>query len=258
MRLTPPKTTKLAELEYYKQIKPIVDYIHDSFNSIVMPVYSKKSVQSQIVITDAYATALSQLNAAMAKFEAKVDKKFTAKDAQKIATKVIDQQVKRNKLQWKTKAKSFGINIKGKQSFKGEPDYIKSRIETNTTLIKNLKSQYIEDLNIELSAAYEKGIPSGQLAKQIEKRFGISKNRAKLIARNETKNTNSQLNKKQAMELGFGNPRWHTNMDGRERPQHAKHNGKEYEFGVGLPDGDGGKEEPGDAINCRCDFYIEV
>ncbi len=257
MRLTPPRTTKLAELEYYNQLKPIVDYIHNSFNQVVMQVVSKKSVQKQIVITDSM-TALGQLNEALAKFQLKVDKKITAKDINNIATKVVNSQVKRNKMQWKTKAKSVGISIKGKQSFKGEQDYIKSRIETNTTLIKNLKSQYIEELNIELKYSYEQGRPSSQLAKEIEKRFGISKRRAKLIARNETKNTNAQLNKKQAMELGFGNPKWQTMMDGRERPEHAKHNGKEYEFGVGLPDGEGGKEEPGDAINCRCDFYIEI
>ena len=161
-------------------------------------------------------------------------------------------------MQWQAKAKSVGISIEGKQSFKGEQDYIKSRIETNTTLIKNLKSQYIEELNVELKYSYEQGRPSSQLAKDIEKRFGITKRRAKLIARNETKNTNAQLNKKQAMELGFGNPKWQTMMDGRERPEHAKHNGKEYKFGVGLPDGEGGKEEPGDKINCRCDFYIEI
>lgn len=257
MRLTPPRTTKLAEIEYYNQLKPIVDYIHDSFNSVVMPVVEKKSVQEQIVVTDSMI-ALGQLNAALAKFQAKVDKKYTAKDLDNIAKKVVDSQVKRNKMQWKSKAKTVGISIKGKQSFKDEQDYIKSRIETNTTLIKNLKSQYIEELNVELRYSYEQGRPSSQLAKDIEKRFGITKRRAKLIARNETKNTVSQLNKKQAMELGFGNPKWQTMMDGRERPEHAKHNGKEYQFGVGLPDGKGGKEEPGDAINCRCDFYIEI
>lgn len=256
MRLTPPKTTKLAELEYYNQLKPIVDYIHTSFNRVVMPVVSKKAIQKQIVVTD--ASALSQINAAFAKFHAEVNKRITEKDIDNLAAKVVNSQVKRNKMQWQAKTKTVGISIKGKQSFKGEQDYIKSRIETNTTLIKNLKSQYIEELNIDLKYSYEQGRPSSLLAKDIEKRFGITKRRAKLIARNETKNTNAQLNKKQAMELGFGNPKWQTMMDGRERPEHARHNGKEYEFGVGLPDGEGGKEEPGDKINCRCDFYIEI
>lgn len=256
MRLTPPKVSKLQEVEYYNQLKKIVDYINKTFNGVVMPVVEKKSVQAQIV--DGYATALSQIDAAMAKFRLNVDKKITPKEINKIATTFVDKSVKRNKSLWKTKTQSIGINIKGKSSFYGEKDYIKSRIETNTTLIKNLKSQYIEELNIELKYSYEQGRPSSQLAREIEKRFGITKRRAKLIARNETKNTNAQLNKKQAVELGFGNPKWQTMMDGRERPEHKKHNGKEYEFGVGLPDGKGGKEEPGDAINCRCDFYVEI
>lgn len=258
MRLTPPKTSKLQEIEYYKQLEAIVSYINKKFNSIVMPVVSKKSVQKQIVITDAYQTALGQIDAAFAKFKLNVDEKITNKDINKIATTFVNKAVKRNKSLWQTKMSSVGISIKGKSSFCGEKDYIRSRIDTNITLIKNLKSQYLEELSVELAYSYEQGRPSSQLAKEIEKRFGITSRRAKLIARNETKNTNSQLNKKQAMELGFGSPKWHTNMDGRERPEHAKHNGKEYEFGVGLPDGKGGKEEPGDAINCRCDFYIEV
>lgn len=219
-----------------------------------MTVVEQKQVQEQIVD----ASALSKINSAFSSFNKEINRRIDADEISKIATKVTNKGVKRNKSLWKTKLKNFGIDVKGKMSFESEPDYIKSRIQTNVKLITKLKDEYLGRLSVDLSSAYEQGKPAKQLAKDIEQSFGISSRKAKLIARNETKNTNCQLNTKQALELGFDQGTWLTSMDGRERPEHAKHNNKKYKIGIGLPDGKGGKEEPGDAINCRCTFFINV
>ena len=210
-----------------------------------MPIVEQKGVQEEIV-----DSALTKIGTSFKDFEDRVNKKFDDNSMFDIAKKVTTRITRNNTSVWKRKLKTLGIDIKGKMSFEGEQDYIKSRIHTNMKLIKSLKDEYLGELELDLSNAYEKGIPAKQLAKSIEKRFGITARRAKLIARNEVKNTTSQLNKKQVEELGFDRAVWLTSIDGRERSTHHKHNKKSYVVGKGLPDGKGGFEEPGDAINC--------
>jgi SPP1 gp7 family putative phage head morphogenesis protein len=201
---------------------------------------------------------LTTLNTALSLLVGKVNKKLDEKLIFKIATQITTKIYKRNRSLWRKKLDGLAISIKGKESFKGEQDYIKSRIATNVKLITKLKEDYLTDLEIDVAMAYEKGLPSSELAKIIEKKYGIEKRKAKLIARNEVKNTNTQLNNKQVAELGFEEAVWMTAGDERVRSQHKKHNRKTYKIGKGLPDGEGGYEEPGDKINCRCTFFIDI
>ena len=254
MKLIAPRTTKSSEIDYFRKLMPIVSLINSEFNAIVMPVVSQKSVQKQIVD----ASALDKITQAFKDFNAEINRRITNENILKIGSDVVIKSVRTNKAIWKTKTKTLGIDIRGKETFYGEQDYIKSRIKTNTSLIKNLSSQYVEELGIDLFNAYEQGKSSKSLAKDVQERYGITARRAKLIARNEVKNTNSQMNLKQAAELGFDEGVWMTVIDGRERELHKQHDNKKFKIGVGLSDGNGGKEEPGDAINCRCTFFIDV
>jgi len=247
MRLTPPKTTKYSEIEYYRFILPIVNYINSQFKELVMPK-ANKVLDSDLDLLDNAVKSLVD----------KVNRKINYKLISKLSTKITNKIHKRNRTLWNKKLAKFTISIKGKESFEGEQEYIKSRIQTNTKLITNLKEEYLNSLAIDVGLAYEQGKTSASLAKIIQNKYGIQKRKAKLIARNEVKNTNTQLNTKQAKELGFDEVVWLTSGDERVRSEHLKHNGKPYKLGVGLPDGKGGKEEPGDAINCRCTFYIDI
>jgi SPP1 gp7 family putative phage head morphogenesis protein len=241
-------------LDYYRDIYPLLVQIKKRFDNVVMEKAALDRVQKEI--TD--QTALVTLEDAFQDFEEKINTSISDKRIKNIARNITKKAVKRNKRLWKDKLNPLGIDISKKESFKGERDYVTSRVNTNTTQIKNLKDTYIEQLNTILFNAYEQGTPLRQLTKDIEKQFDVSKNKAKLIARNETKNTNTQMNKKQALELGFDQAVWLTSDDVRVRHQHDKHKNKTYTIGVGLDDGKGGKEEPGDAINCRCSFYLKI
>ena len=262
MRLHPPKTSKALQREYYKSLLKIVVVIDKIFNNTVMPVAGQKRVQKQIVDADFRAlneySALTSLENAFKEFDRKVRLAVPQQEIKALSKKTVNKGVKLNRTVWKSKLDSFGLDIAKKMSFPNEQDYISSRIKTNTKLITNLRDDYVDSLNTILFSSYQKGLPLKQLTKNIKNQFGISQRKAKLIARNETKNTNTQLNNKQAKSLGFEKGVWLGSEDIKERDQHTEHNNKEYEIGVGLDDGKGGKEEPGDAINCRCDFYIDV
>jgi SPP1 gp7 family putative phage head morphogenesis protein len=256
MRLHPPKTSKALEREYYKSLLKIVVSIDKIFNKTVMPVVGQKRVQKQIV--DSEYSVLTSLDQAFKEFERKVRLAIPVEKIKVLSKTTTNKVVKTNRTIWVKKLDSFGLDIAKKMSFPNEQDYISSRIKTNTKLITNLRDDYVDSLNTILFSSYQKGLPLKQLTKDIKNQFGISQRKAKLIARNETKNTNTQLNHKQAKSLGFEKGVWLGSEDAREREQHNKHNNKEYKIGVGLDDGKGGTEEPGDAINCRCTFYVDV
>jgi SPP1 gp7 family putative phage head morphogenesis protein len=246
MRLHPPKTSKALEREYYKSLLKIVVSIDKIFNKTVMPVVGQKRVQKQIV--DSEYSVLTSLDQAFKEFERKVRLAIPVEKIKVLSKTTTNKVVKTNRTIWVKKLDSFGLDIAKKMSFPNEQE----------KLIKNLRDDYVDSLNTILFSSYQKGIPIQQLADDIENQFGISQRKAKLIARNETKNTNTQLNNKQAKSLGFETGTWLTSEDERVRSIHAKHSNKEYEIGVGLDDGKGGEEEPGDAINCRCTFYVDV
>lgn len=255
MRLIPPKTSKALEVEYFSYLKAIVSRINNTFDNVVMTTANKKRIDKEIV-----DSTLTSLEEAFKEFENKINKAFPPQKLRNIAQQTTLQNVRRNKKIWREKLNSndFAINIAKKLSFPNEQDYIKSRISTNTILITKMKDDYVSQLNTILFSSYQQGLSSKELSKDIQNQFGITKRKAKLIARNETKNTNTQMNNKQAKSLGFTEAVWLGSEDEREREQHNKHNNKEYQIGVGLDDGAGGKEEPGDKINCRCTFYIDV
>lgn len=250
-RLIPPKTIKSSQLDYYSELYELITQIKKRFNSVVLKEVEKKKIQQEIVDQN----PLAALRAAFAEFKKKVNKSINTKRITTLSKGVTNRLVKRNKKSW---AKKLGIDISKKTTFKGEREYLSSRIKSNVRLITNMKTEYMEQLETLLFMSYEQGKPVKQLAKDIESRFKITARKAKLIARNEIKNTNTQINNKQAAELGFDKAVWIISKDERVRSQHKKHDRKTYKVGVGLDDGKGGKEEPGDAINCRCTFYIAV
>lgn len=255
MRWIPPKNSKSLEIEYFKSLKSIVTKIEESFNNIVMTIVSSKPIQEQI--TDADYTLIS-INKAFAKFERQTKQRFNKNYINQISTRVTQKNVKRNKTIWINRFNPFGIDISKRLTIPNEQFYIKSRIQTNTRLITKMTDDYIDNLNTILYSSFQQGTSLKQLTKELKEQFGITQRKAKLIARNETKNTNTQLNNKQAKHLGFELGTWLGSEDEREREQHNKHNNKKYKIGVGLDDGEGGKEEPGDKINCRCTFYIDI
>jgi len=241
-------------LDYYGELYPLLVQIKKRFDNVVMEQAALDRVQEEIVDE----SALTTLRKAFADFKAKINKSIDEERINRIAKKITKRAAKKNRRWWVKKLETFGIDITSKATFEGEKDYLSSRISTNTTLITKMKNEYIEQLNTVLFNSYEQGTPLRQLTKDVQNQFRISKNKAKLIARNETKNTNTQMNKKQAQELGFDQAVWLTSKDERVRAEHRKHSNKTYTIGVGLDDGKGGKEEPGDKINCRCSFYLKI
>lgn len=134
---------------------------------------------------------------------------------------------------------------------------IDSFVSENATLIRGLGTQTIDRVEATVTRAIASGTLNTDLAKQLSADFGYSKNRARVIARDQIGKVYGQTNRARQRELGLERYAWRTANDRRVRgkpggaypnaePSHWHREGKIYKWGE-PDDGD-----PGEPIQCRC------
>jgi SPP1 gp7 family putative phage head morphogenesis protein len=131
---------------------------------------------------------------------------------------------------------------------------------TNMNLyIKN----FTEEQTLLLRRMVEQNIAEGKLARNLEpllaERFGVSKNKAKFLARQETSLcTVAQkvtIYKEQGAKIG----RWKSVLDSKTRPQHKHLHNQEFDiYNPPIDVTTGERLLPGAPFNCRCNFTVVV
>lgn len=139
----------------------------------------------------------------------------------------------------------LGINL-----FIDEPwleDQLKLFSSQNAQLITSIPDEELE----RVAGIVERGLQSGdrisEIEKHIQKSFGITHRRAKLIARDQTTKLNASLTKLRQQEAGVTEYVWQTSGDERVRPTHKENDGKVFKWDKPPKTG-----HPGTEINCRC------
>lgn len=125
------------------------------------------------------------------------------------------------------------------------PVLLASRLR-NTALITSMTDQQ-RRLAVEVltEAAGEKPLPA-----RLQEALGISKARARLIARDQTSKLNADLTEFRARSAGSPRYEWSSSGDERTRPLHAELDGQIYEWGAPTEAEGGGA--PGQPVLCRC------
>lgn len=118
-------------------------------------------------------------------------------------------------------------------------------VKNNVQLITSLSEQYFN----QIEQITFQGVRSGQrhedIAKEIRTRYGVTRNRAKLIGRDQVNKFNGQLTKLRQQEAGVKKYNWITAGDSRVRKKHtAKAESSLHSWNKGII--------PGEEIQCRC------
>lgn len=135
---------------------------------------------------------------------------------------------------------------------------LKGFIADNVALIKSIPAQLLDQVAEEMDEAWRIGRDTATTAKRIQERFGVSENRARLIARDQVASINGRVAAQRQKDLGITKFMWSTSLDERVRgdpagrypkamPSHYAREGVVYDYSD-PPDG----ELPGQPINCRC------
>ena len=124
---------------------------------------------------------------------------------------------------------------------------INTFVSENVALITNIPKKIIGDIHHTILGGVTSGKLYSQIADELDEKFAFGKDRAKLIAIDQTGKFYGNLNKVRQQELGVTRYIWRTPQDERVRKQHRKHNG--FTYGWDKPPYDG---HPGQPIRCRC------
>ncbi len=223
--------------ELKKQIKEIIIPALPSLISEVEQLYPSSRARG-----DDFSETLKRLiNSVIHAIKGKVEETIAE-------SKIIGVQVARyNKRQFDRINNSvFGIDI-----FIDQPwlqDQLKLFASQNAQLIRSLPAQELEQVAQIIERGLQEGSRFHSMTQSIQERFGITRRRARLIARDQTSKLNASLTKLRQQELGVEEYIWQTAGDERVRPTHKAHDGKKFRWD--NPPKDTG--HPGTDINCRC------
>lgn len=137
-------------------------------------------------------------------------------------------------------------------------------ISKNVSLITSVRSELLENIEKEVRKSYLETGRVENLATILQEKADISKNRARVIARDQTNKINSELDQERMQNLGIKLYTWQTSRDERVRSSHKIMQGLTCRFDDdSVYSKDGGKTwlkrtaqmpkvKPGIEIQCRC------
>jgi SPP1 gp7 family putative phage head morphogenesis protein len=120
-------------------------------------------------------------------------------------------------------------------------------VRQNVALVKSIGTQYHGQLETIIRNGVFNGSSVKQVSDQIQKQFGVTKNRATLIATDQILSANARVTQIRAESIGVEQYEWATVGDSRVRPDHVELNGKVFSWDKPPSVG-----HPGSPIRCRC------
>ena len=129
---------------------------------------------------------------------------------------------------------------------------LQATISENVGLIRSIPEKYFTEVEGMVMRSVARGRDLGTLTDDLQKRYGITRRRAALIARDQNNKATSVMQAARQKSLGITQGIWRHSHAGKEpRPSHVKADGKVFDIDKGLYL-DGKWVMPGEEINCRC------
>lgn len=222
----PIKNPASVGVQYNAEMQEIIKAIRADIDKRLIPLLRDLSPQ---YTTDAWpdqiTTALSAL----------VDK-WQSPDFRGIADRLAAQFVGGvntwNAKKFGTDMKRFGIDVFGDAPELN--DFIRLSVANNAQLIKSIPEQYLNQVQSIVLSNVQAGARSSDIVKTLSDQFGVTKRRAKVIARDQTAKVNSALAQKRQMSVGFEYFQWIDSDDSRVRSRHEAIANKVTAYGKGI------------------------
>lgn len=153
-----------------------------------------------------------------------------------------------NLKQWiKIQKSGLGASFVAPEIWKA--DLAKAFLRENIQLIKNMDQTMISQIEQKLHRGFRAGLRWEEIAKDIEETFRITKNRAKLIARDQVGKLNGDFTRFRQTGIGVKDYFWRTSRDEKVRdPKHTSKEGQKFSWKKAPAD----TGHPGHDVRCRC------
>ena len=133
-------------------------------------------------------------------------------------------------------------------------DAYQATLAEQVGLIKSIGSQYHTEVQGLVMRSVSTGRDLGQLSKDLQERYGITKRRAAFISLDQNNKANAVFTRVRQQEAGIEKAIWlHSHAGKRPRPSHVANSGKPYSIATGWFDPEVKQFiRPGELPRCRC------
>lgn len=240
---------------YFKDLNSLVRQLFKDIDRQILPkVPGWVEEEGKVDSSDAMDDELDRL---IRELRVKYVRPTALKKYQTSAKKADKRTQSQSEIRTKKQLESLGIDV-----FRESPELKELSddfVSENVGLIASIPSQALDGVEKTIRDGVQQGLRASEIAKQITKlstnegdspsELAKARNRAALIARDQTLTHSAQLSQSRQIANGVSRFIWRTVGDARVRDEHEDREGKEYTWSKGA----GGSDPfPGVAINCRC------
>lgn len=236
------------EAEYRRKLDALIKAMTNDIEKHVESVYGKREDE---IVEDASPSKqlINLINRRMVRWQKRFDN-----DAETIARWFVSRSdsTTRAKL-GKELAKASGMTVKFRTT-KAVEDVLDSLIAENVSLIKSIPEQYHTGVNSAVMESVRAGRDLGTLTDTLHERYGVTKRRAAMIARDQNNKSTESIGIVRNKSLGITEATWfHRHGSKQPRASHIAANGKTFNLSEGLLI-DGEMMFPGQDYNCNCSY----
>lgn len=232
-------------IDYNSMLQSIVNMINEDIRNELMPIV--ESEEPNYVMDQSW---FDRISAVMLRIRARWESPQFRQLTEEIARRFVRAVDARS-------SRSFGIDILG--SDEALQTAIQASIFDNVRLIRTIPEQYLNQVEDIVVTNARAGNRSSVIADQLRERFGVTQNRARFIARDQTAKVNSAIAQKRIESAGYEYFQWVTSRDERVRDRHDDISQRVTAYGMGVyrfdnpPLSDRGVPIlPGVDFQCRC------
>lgn len=248
--LPPVHPNQGLEAIYRAKLQALIDEMHNSLLYWLGAAYKAKPpalAQDDAFVGLSPAMAMRE---AMRRLSRRWLKRFD-KAAPELAAWFATAAADRSDKQLAKILRDAGISVKFKLTREAN-DVLQATTGENVALIKSIAQQHLAEVEGLVLRSVAVGRDLGTLAKEIEDRYGKTKRRAALIARDQNNKATATITRVRQQAIGITHAIWmHSRAGAHPRPEHVAFSGQVYEVAKGAFL-EGKWVWPGTEINCRC------
>lgn len=179
--------------------------------------------------------------------------------AEKLAREFVRGIDRRSANSMKQAFKEAGFTVKMDRS-RAENDVVQALIAENVSLIKSIPQRYFTEVTGLAQRSAGAGRDVGFLVDELDKRYAVTRRRAKLIARDQSNKATEAIRRVRDKQLGITEGIWvHVPGTKTSRRTHQAMNGKRFRLDEGLYDpAVGRKVLPGELVACNCVYRAVI
>jgi SPP1 gp7 family putative phage head morphogenesis protein len=133
-------------------------------------------------------------------------------------------------------------------------DVLNATTGENVALIRSIPARHFQEIEGLVMRSVTAGRDLKTLTDDLQEKFGVTRRRAALIARDQNNKATATITRVRQQDLGIKEAIWlHSHAGKKPRPTHVKMDGKRFNVSQGMWDpAENRFIHPGELINCRC------